>query len=148
MAASELQRSIRGTSRKVDETLGQLAEIKGALKSSGRGDVQLFEEARRLELKLQDASTLLVGRTIKSRHSEPDRLSIMSRVSSALSTSGSTHGPTLTHRRDYRIAREEFETVLGEVKELIEVDFVKLQRDLEVAGLPWTSGRPIPGLKQ
>jgi photosystem II stability/assembly factor-like uncharacterized protein len=148
MTVSELLRSVRGTNSKVDETLSQLAEIKAALKPSGRGDVQLFEEARRLELKLQDVSILLVGRTIKSRRNEPDRLSIMSRISSALRTSGSTHGPTQTHRRDYQIAREEYEAVLGEVKELIEVDFVKLQGDLEAAGLPWTSGRPIPRLKQ
>ncbi len=148
MTASELQRSIRGTNSKVDETLSQLAEIKAALKSSGKGDVQLFEEARRIELKLQDVGTLLVGRTIKSRHSEPDRPSIMSRINSALSTSGSTHGPTQTHRHEYQVAREEFEALLGDVKELIEVDFAKLQRDLESADLPWTSGRPIPDLRQ
>lgn len=148
MTAFELQRSVRGTNGKVDETLNQLAQIKAALRSSEKGDTELFEEARRLELKLKDVSTLLVGRTVKSRHSEPDRLSIMNRVNSALSTSGSTHGPTQTHRRDYQIAREEFEAVLGQIRESIEADFAGLQRDLEAAGLPWTSGRPIPNLRQ
>jgi hypothetical protein len=147
MTVSELQRSIRGTNGKVDETLNQLAQIKAALRSSGRGDTELFEETRRLELQLQDVSTLLVGRTVKSQHSEPDRLSIMNRVNAALSTSGATHGPTQTHRRDYRIAREEFEAVIGRIRKLVEVDFVRLQRDLEAAGLPWTSGRPIPDPK-
>jgi len=30
----------------------------------------------------------------------------------------STYGPTQTHRRDYEIAQEEFETILGQMKEL------------------------------
>jgi len=148
VTASELQRAIRGTNGKVAETLSQLAEIKEALRSSGEDGVEWYEEARRIELKLQDFSEQLVGGTVKSRHREPDCLPIMSRVNSALSTSGSTHGPTQTHRRDYQIAREEFAAVLGEVRELIEVDFMRLQRDLEASGLPWTSGRPIPSLRR
>jgi len=34
------------------------------------------------------------------------------------------------------------------IKELIEIDFVNLQKNLELTGLPWTSGRPIPELKK
>jgi hypothetical protein len=55
---------------------------------------------------------------------------------------------TQTHRQDYEIAQEEFETILGQLKELIEVDFVNLQKKLKEADLPWTSGRPIPELKK
>jgi uncharacterized Zn finger protein len=57
---------------------------------------------------------------------------------------GTTYGPTRTHQQDYQIAKQEFEAALGQVKKLVEVDFVKLQKKLETAGLPWTSGRPIP----
>ncbi|MHC4098164.1 MAG: WD40/YVTN/BNR-like repeat-containing protein [Planctomycetota bacterium] len=148
MTAGELQRSIRGATARATEVLSQLAEIKQALNQSGKGTKQLFEEARGLELKLKDILELLVGNTAKSRYREPDRLSIMNRVSSAMNAVRSTYGPTQTHRRDYEIAQEEFETVLGQLKELIEVDFVNLQKNLEAAGLPWTSGRPIPGLKK
>jgi len=148
MTAGELQRAIRGANGKATEVLSQLAEIKQVLNQSGKGTVQLFEETRGLELKLKDIRELLLGNTTKSRYNEPDRLSIMSRVNSAMNAMGSTYGPTQTHRRDYEIAQEEFETVLGQVKELIEVDFVNLQRNLEAAGLPWTSGRPIPELKK
>jgi len=148
MTAGELQRAIRGANGKANEVLSQLVEIKQALNRSGKGTTQLFEEARGLELKLKDTRELLLGNTAKSRYNEPDRLSIMSRVNSAMNAMGSTYGPTQTHRRDYEIAQEEFETVLGQVKKLIEVDFVNLQRNLEAAGLPWTSGRPIPELKK
>jgi hypothetical protein len=148
MTAGELQRAIRGANGKAVEVLSQLVEIKQALNQSDKGITQLFEEARGLELKLKDIRELLVGNTAKSRYNEPDRLSIMSRVNSAMNAMGSTYSPTQTHRRDYEIAQEEFETILGQLKELIEVDFVNLQKDLETAGLPWTSGRPIPKLKK
>jgi hypothetical protein len=148
MAAGELQRTIRGANARATEVLSQLAEIKQALNQSGKGTTQLFEEARGLELKLKDIRELLVGNTAKSRYDEPDRLSIMSRINWAMNAMRSTYGPTQTHRRDYEIAQEEFETVLGQLKELIEVDFVNLQKNLDAAGLPWTPGRPIPELKK
>lgn len=146
--ASELQRAVRGADGKVEETLGQLGEIKQALRSSGKGGPELLAEARRLELQLQDIRERLVGRTVKSEHDEPDRLGVMSRVRSALSTMGSTHGPTQTDRRDYEIAKEEFEETIGQIKQTIEKDFVRLQEDLEATGVPWTAGRPIPSLKE
>ena len=148
MTTGELQRGIRGANGKATEVLSQLVEIKQTLNQSDKGTTQLFEETRGLELKLKDIRELLVGNTSKSRYNEPDRLSIMSRINSAMNAMGSTYGPTQTHRRDYEIAQEEFETILGRLKELIEVDFVNLQKELEAAGLPWTSGRPIPKLKK
>ncbi|MHC4424732.1 MAG: glycosyl hydrolase, partial [Planctomycetota bacterium] len=148
MTAGELQRAIRGANGRADEVLSQLVEIKQVLKQSGKGSPRLLEEARRLELELRDIRELLVGGTVKSRYDEPDRLSILSRVNWATNAMRSTHGPTQTHRLDYEIAQEEFETVLAQVKNLIEVDFVNLQKDLEAAGLPWTPGRPIPELRR
>ncbi|MHC4330212.1 MAG: VPS10 domain-containing protein [Planctomycetota bacterium] len=148
MTAGELQRIVRGTVNKVNEALDQLAEIKQTLKGAARGSGQLLEQARTLELKLKDSSESLAGRGTKRQYGEPDRISILSRVNWAMNGAGSIHGPTKTHRQDYEIAKEEFEAVLGPVKKLIEVDFVRLQKDMEAAGLPWTPGRPIPTLKQ
>ena len=147
MTAGELARAIRGTNGKLDEVLSQLTEIKQALKRSPRGSEQLLEQARRLELKLKDVRKSLAGGTVVSQHNEPDRISIANRANSAMSGAGSTYGPTKTHRADYEIAKEEFEAALGQVKRLVEGDFVNLQRNLEAAGLPWTSGRPIPQLR-
>jgi photosystem II stability/assembly factor-like uncharacterized protein len=148
MTAGELQRAIRGAYGKMDEVLNQLVEIKQALKQSDKGNTQLFEEAREIELKLKDIRELLAGNTTKSRYNESDRISVMSRVNSAMNAMRTTYGPTLTHRQDFDIAKKEFEVLIGQIKELIEIDFINLQKKLEVAGLPWTSGRPIPELKK
>jgi hypothetical protein len=146
MTAGELQRVVRGTSNKTDEVLRQLVDIKQALKQSDKGTAELFDEAREIELKLKDIRELLVGGTTKSRYSESERISILGRINWAMIAMGTTYGPTKTHRQDFEIAQEEFETMIGQVKELIEIDFVNLQKKLEAAGLPWTSGRPIPEL--
>ncbi|MCP4611205.1 MAG: glycosyl hydrolase [Planctomycetes bacterium] len=146
--AGELQRAIRGASGKTNEVLTQLVEIKQVLKQSDKGTPQLLDEARKMELELKDIRELLIGNTTKSRYDEPERLSIMRRASSAMNAMRSTYGPTLTHRQDFEIAQDEFESVLGQIKELIEIDLVNLQKKLEEAGLPWTSGRPIPELKK
>ena len=103
---------------------------------------------RQVGVQLKDIRELLVGNTMKSRFNEPDRLSIMNRVNWAMIAMRTTYGPTKTHQRDYEIAQEEFETLFDQIKELIEVDFIHLQKKLEAAGLPWTSGRPIPELKK
>ncbi|MCP4261849.1 MAG: glycosyl hydrolase [Planctomycetes bacterium] len=148
MTAGELQRAIRGAFGKTNEVLNQIVEIKQTLKQSDKGNHELFEEAREMELKLKDIRELLAGSTTKSRYNEPDRLSIMSRVNSAMNAMRSTYGPTQTHRQDFEIAQEEFEALISQIKKLIEIDFVNLQKKLERAGLPWTSGRPIPKLKK
>jgi photosystem II stability/assembly factor-like uncharacterized protein len=146
MTVGELQKAISGTSGKVSEVLGQLGEMKQALKRSGRGTMELFDQARALELKLMDVREKLTGGTVKSRYNEPDKLSIMTRINSAGSGARSTYGPTKTQRREYEIAQEEYDAVLGQIKELIEKDFAGLQKKLDEAGLPWTSGRDIPEL--
>ena len=142
--AGELQRMIRGTNGKVNEVLNQLMEIKQALRQSDKGSTKLFNEARQLELKLKDIRELLADGTIKSQYREPDQLSILNRINWSMMGMGTTYGPTRTHQQEYQIAKQDFEAVFGQVKELVEVDFVKLQEKLEIAGLPWTSGRPIP----
>ena len=148
MTAGELQRVVRGTFNKTDEVLKQLVDIKQVLKRSDKGTTQLFDEAREIELKLKDIRESLVGGTTKSQHNESERISILGRINSAMYAMGTTYGPNKTNRQDFKIAQEEYDAIIGQLKELIEIDFVKLQEKLEEAGLPWTSGRPIPELKK
>jgi len=139
-----LQRVIRGTAGKTEEVLTEIAAIKRALIRSDKVLPDLYDEAHRLELKLQDLRKLLVGGSIKSSYNEPDVLSISQRISSALSTTRSSFGPTETQRQDFRIAQTEFEAIQGDIRSCIDKDFVILQNELDDAELPWTSGRALP----
>ena len=139
-----LQRTVGGTAHKIDEVLEQLSDIKRALTQTETDRPDLYDEARRMELKLRDLRRILVGGGLKSRNNEPAVLSISRRLRSALSTAGSTFGPTTTQREDYRIAQTRFEAIQAGIRRCINQDFVTLQEELEAARIPWTAGRPLP----
>ena len=44
------------------------------------------------------------------------------------------------------VTSPEFETILNQLRQLIEVDLARLEKQMEVAGAPWTPGR-IPEWK-
>ena len=69
----------------------------------------------------------------------------MDRVSGQL---GSTGPITATVKRDYDIAAAGFETLLEQMRTLIEVDLRKIGDRLEAAGAPWTPGRGVPRWKK
>jgi len=49
--------------------------------------------------------------------------------------------PTQTHLQAYAIAADEFAQQLAKLRNLIQVDLAKLEKDMEAAGAPWTPGR-------
>ena len=58
----------------------------------------------------------------------------------------STARPTQTQMDQYTHAAAEFEGVLAQLRQLIEVDLQALENKMEAAGAPWTPGR-IPEWK-
>lgn len=149
MQAGELHRAVAGANERAREVLEQLEDLKVAIRRTAGADDRLFESARALELKLMDARETLTGDPTQRRRHQVTPPSIRRRVSNALSgMMGTTYGPTRTHRREYDLAREEYERVIGELKSLVERDFAELQRQAEAAGVPWTPGRPIPTLRK
>jgi hypothetical protein len=58
----------------------------------------------------------------------------------------STARPTQTQQNQYTAAAQDFEGVLVQLRQLIEVDLARLEKQLEAAGAPWTPGR-IPEWK-
>ena len=53
----------------------------------------------------------------------------------------STARPTQTQANQYAAAAQDFEGVLSQLRQLIEVDLARLEKQLEAAGAPWTPGR-------
>jgi hypothetical protein len=60
----------------------------------------------------------------------------------------STAPVTETNRRGYAIAADGFEALLPRLRQLIEVDLPKLEKEMEAAGAPWTPGRTLPKWKK
>ena len=49
--------------------------------------------------------------------------------------------PTQTQQNQYNAAAADFEGVLVQLRQLIEADLARLEKQLEAAGAPWTPGR-------
>ena len=137
-----LQRAVLGAGRAVEHTREQLALARKAVLQSTDADPTLLDEARALEDRLYAIDVALSGdRTIRSR-AEPTPPSITQRVQGVVSGSWSSNSaPTETHREALRIAGEQFEPLLEELRTLVERDLKALEDKLDAAGAPWTPGR-------
>ncbi|MFZ9691104.1 MAG: VPS10 domain-containing protein [Phycisphaerales bacterium] len=145
MQAGELQKSVVGTVRRVDEAMAQLKEIRGVVEASRTLDRTMLDDVRRIELGLMDVKDRLVGDVTRTSRSQTALLSVSERARLALSgTLRQTHGPTQTHREQYEIGRTQFESLRGELATLIEVDLQSLHDTLDEANAPWTPGRGLP----
>ncbi len=137
-----LQRAVLGAIRAADFTEDRLAHINKAILQAPEADTALLDKTRALEDRLYTIQLALSGdRTIRSR-AEPTPPSIVQRVQGIVSGHWtSTSAPTQTHRESYRIAGDQFEPVLDDLRTLIEQDVRALEDDLDRAGAPWTPGR-------
>ncbi len=141
----ELQRAAMGASRAAQNAAENIEYIKRAIEVSPEVDLDLYAEARALELRLIDLQERLSGDRTRPRRSEPGMPGITSRVEQVVRGSfASTSGPTTTHQRNYEIAAEEFTEILGDLRSLIETDLPAFEDRLEAAGVPWTPGRGVP----
>ena len=131
-----------GAGRAVEHTREQLALARKAVLQSTDADSMLLDDARALEDRLYAIDVALSGdSTIRSR-AEPTPPSITERVQGVVSGSWSSNSaPTETHREALRIADEQFEPLLDELRTLVERDLKALEDKLDAAGAPWTPGR-------
>jgi hypothetical protein len=146
--AQELSKSVRGATSVANEAQEQLDAIQSVVRRSTTLDPAIENEVRALQLQLMDIMEKFNGDPTKPRRNEPAAPGINGRIRTMMSGAmGSTEGPTATHRRQYEIAYEQFQAVVGELENLVDRQLPKLNRKLDAAGAPWTPGRKIPALK-
>jgi len=141
----EIQRAMMGAGAAASEVVDHLQFIKRALLDTADAKPELYELSVALENRLKDIQMKLYGDRIKSRRDEPTSPSLMWRLNAQLS---STSPITETNKQNYEIAADSFESILEELKQVIEVDLKKLEKKMEAAGAPWTPGRGIPTWKK
>lgn len=146
--AHALSLSINGATSVASQATTQLSEIKSVIRSSVTLDAELENEVRGLEVRLMDIMEAFNGDPTKPKRNEPALPGISSRVRTMMfGAMGSLEGPTGTHERQYDIAREQYESVVGDLKELVEDAIPAINEKLDEAGAPWTPGRKIPEIK-
>jgi len=141
----ELQRVMAGAGAAAGEMSRRLQFIKKALLDTSDAGPGLLKKARELELRLADLQKELYGDYTRAGRSEPSSPSLMRRLDMQLR---STSPVTETNRRGYAITADGFEVLLPRLRQLIEVDLPKLEKEMEAAGAPWTPGRTLPKWKK
>jgi photosystem II stability/assembly factor-like uncharacterized protein len=144
-----LQRAVMGAYAVARETAEHLQYMKRAAETTPQIDPKLREDVRALELRMQDMLEQFQGDPTKPRRNEPGFPGLLDRLQNAnrgcLSTST---GPTNTHRHSLDMAEEQFSTLMGPLRKLVEKEVPALGRKLEAAKAPWTPGRRIPDWKR
>lgn len=137
-----LQAAVLGAVRAAEQAKDELTHIRKAVLQSPKADLALLEEVRVLEDRLYAMQGALSGNSTRRSRSEPTPPSIVQRVQGIVSGQWmSTSAPTGTHIESLRIAGEQFEPILEELRTFIERDVRVLENKLDELGAPWTPGR-------
>ncbi|HEX9943002.1 MAG TPA: glycosyl hydrolase [Thermoanaerobaculia bacterium] len=139
---ARLQRSVMGAIQAVDEAQDRLKYVQKAILDTPKADLKLAEQARSLELRLQDIEEKLTGDPVLASRNEPTPPAIIDRVQGIVFGHwASSSEATRTFQDDYAIAAAEFTPVLADLRQAIGVDLKGLEDQLESLGAPWTPGR-------
>jgi photosystem II stability/assembly factor-like uncharacterized protein len=139
---ARLYRAVSGALHTSDEVEAQLKAIRGALRETPAAEKQLGAAADSIEQHNREILRALRGDTEIQKRNEPTPTSINGRVEAILEGERfALTKPTQTHLDNYSIAAAEFAGQLDRLHVLVEVDFAKLEKDMEAAGAPWTPGR-------
>ena len=143
--AAELQRAVLATVEVVKETRTALAALSAAIDSTPGIDVAADADLRQVRLPLADIQAALLGDATIRKRQEPVAPSTVDRINRVMEAHwSSSSAATTTHRRNYEIASDALTEILIDLRPLIEVDLVALQRMVERAGGPWTPGSGLP----
>lgn len=140
--ASRLQRAANGSLEAANALRPRLAAIKRAILETPSLPHKLQDDAAALEKRTNEILRALRGDTAARQRNMNTPPSINERVGYIVAAQRtSTSRPTQTQVNQYTVAAQEFEAVLGQLRQLIDVDVARLEKQLEAAGAPWTPGR-------
>jgi photosystem II stability/assembly factor-like uncharacterized protein len=135
-------RAVSGALHTADDVEARLKSIREAVRDTPAAEKELDEEADAIERSDRLILRALRGDAELQKLNEPVPSSIKDRVEGIMEGERfSLSPPTPNHIRDYNIAVKEFGGELAKLRTLVEVDLVKLEKDMEAAGAPWTPGR-------
>jgi len=145
--AARLQRAVQGATQAANSLTPRFAAIRRALIETPSAPESLLNEAAALEKRKNEILRALSGDSALRQRNFNLPPSINERVGSIVGSQRmSTSRPTQTQMDQYTHGAAEFEGVLAQLRQLIEVDLQKLEKQMEAAGAPWTPGR-IPEWK-
>ncbi|HEX3183492.1 MAG TPA: hypothetical protein VHQ94_01795, partial [Pyrinomonadaceae bacterium] len=140
--AVRLQRAVSGATQAANSLRPRLTAIKRAISETPSLPPSLYDQAMALEKRNNEIIRALSGDAEARRRNMNTPPSINDRVGYVVGAQRmSTSRPTQTQQNQYSAAAQDLEAVLAQLRQLIEVDLTRLEKQLEAAGAPWTPGR-------
>jgi photosystem II stability/assembly factor-like uncharacterized protein len=137
-----LYRVVNGALHSAEDVESRLKAIREALHETPAVEKQLAAVADGIEQRDREILRAMRGDIEVAKRNEPVPPSIDQRVIGIMDEERfSLAKPTQTHLDSYNVAAAEFAEQLGKLHTLVEVDLMKLEKDMEAAGAPWTPGR-------
>jgi photosystem II stability/assembly factor-like uncharacterized protein len=137
-----LQRAVLGAVRLTSETQTRIDHLTKAVLDTPEADARLGEDLNSIAARLDELRVALSGDPVLGSRNEPALPSIVARVQRVVRSQwASSSAPTQTNIDAYEIAGAAFETVLRDLRQLVEVDLAHFEAELEKARAPWTPGR-------
>jgi hypothetical protein len=144
---ARLQRAVQGALEAANALKPRLALIRRALLDTPSVGDKLLDDAASLDKRTNDILRALRGDNALRARNINLPPSISERVGNIVGAQRlSTARPTQTQINQYNAAAQEFEQTLAQLRQLIEGDLARLEKQMEAAGAPWTPGR-IPEWK-
>ena len=139
---AKLQRAVQGALDAANALKPRLVLIRRALLETPAAGDKLLDDAAALEKRTNDILRALRGDTALRARNINLPPSINDRVGDIVGTQRlSTARPTQTQMNQYAAAAQDFEQTLAQLRQLIEGDLARLEKQMEAAGAPWTPGR-------
>jgi photosystem II stability/assembly factor-like uncharacterized protein len=144
---ARLQRAVQGALEAANALKPRLALIRRALLETPSAGDKLLDDAAALDKRANDILRALRGDNALRARNVNLPPSISDRVGDIVGAQRlSTARPTQTQINQYAVAAQDFEQTLAQLRQLIEGDLARLEKQMEAAGAPWTPGR-IPEWK-
>ncbi|HEY9503373.1 MAG TPA: hypothetical protein VIR01_17185, partial [Pyrinomonadaceae bacterium] len=140
--AVRLQRAVSGATQAANALKPRIAAIKRAILETPSLPSRLNDDATTLDRRTNEILRALSGDPVARQRNMNSAPSINDRVGYVVGAQRmSTARPTKTQTDQYQAAAVDFEGVLAQLRQLIEVDLNRLEKQLEAGGAPWTPGR-------
>ena len=140
--AARLQRAVQGALDAANALKPRLGLIRRALLDTPSAGDRLLDEAAALDKRTNEILRALRGDTVFRARNMNLPPSINDRVGDIVGSQRTAIArPTQTQTNQYNAAAQDFEVTLAQLRQLIEVDLSRLEKEMEAAGAPWTPGR-------
>jgi photosystem II stability/assembly factor-like uncharacterized protein len=144
---ARLQRAVQGALDAANALKPRLVLIKRALAETPAAGDKLLDDVAALDKRTNEILRALRGDNALRARNINLPPSIGERVGDIVGSQRmSTARPNQSQMNQYSAAAQDFENTLGQLRQLIEGDLARLEKQMEAAGAPWTPGR-IPEWK-